>query len=104
MLSVLAQRCLKTLADNDDNKEKLTFEMARTVTAHVMLIYKQALESHVWAGYEQTRLVYDVARAGASTPTEANAIEALRPAFENLSEDVLAAWVGAGTAYATSLA
>jgi hypothetical protein len=66
-----------------------------TVAAQMMLIYKQALENHVWAGYEQTRLVYGIAAAGASTPKEAKAIEALRPVFANLSEEVLAAWVGA---------
>jgi hypothetical protein len=94
MLTVLAQRSLRMLSDDSCGKEELAFEIARALAAHVMLVYKQALESHIWAGYEQTRLVYDVARAGASTPTEAKAIEALRPAFESLSEDVLSAWVG----------
>jgi len=94
MLTVLAQHSLKLL-NGDSSREELAHAIARTVAAHVMLVYKQSLETHVWAGYEQTRLVYNVAAAGASTPTEALAIEALRPAFENLSEDVLAAWVGA---------
>jgi hypothetical protein len=103
MLTVLAQRSLKVLADDNCSKEELAFEMARTVGAHVMLVYKQALESHIWAGYEQTRLVYEIAKAGASTPTEAKAIEALRPAFENLSEDVLAAWVGSNASICDKL-
>jgi hypothetical protein len=97
MLSVLTQHSLKMLVDDNCSKEELAFEIARTLAAQVMLVYKQSLEAHIWAGYEQTRLVYDVASAGASTPTEAKAIEALRPAFESLSEDVLAAWVGGNT-------
>ena len=69
--------------------------VAFAVAAQMMLIYKQSLETHVWAGYEQTQLVYGIAAAGANTPKEAKAIEALRPLFANLSEDVLAGWVGA---------
>lgn len=95
MLTILAQHCLRLLTDDNCSKEDLASAIARTMATHLMLVYKQSLESHVWAGYEQTRLVYGVAAAGASTPTEALAIEALRPAFENLSEEVLAAWVGA---------
>jgi hypothetical protein len=88
-LDALSKRARIVLTDDNCSKEELAVVIAQAVAAHVMLVYKQALESHIWTGYEQTRLVYDVARAGASTPTEVKAIDALRPAFENLSEAVL---------------
>ena len=94
LLAAAAHQALDLLS-SDDSREKLAQWMIVAVSAHTMLIYKQALENHVWAGYEQTRLVYGIAVAGASTPTEAKAIEALRPVFAKLSEEVLAAWVGA---------
>jgi hypothetical protein len=94
LLSAGAHRSLD-LMESDDSREELARWVAVAVAAQMMLIYKQALENHVWAGYEQTRLVYGIAAAGASTPKEAKAIEALRPVFANLSEEVLAAWVGA---------
>ena len=94
LLSAAMHRSLNILS-NDESKEELAKWVAFAVAAHMMLIYKQSLETHVWAGYEQTQLVYGIAAAGANTPKEAKAIEALRPIFANLSEDVLAGWVGA---------
>ena len=94
LLSAGAHRSLDLLGD-DSSREELVQWVTVTVAAQMMLLYKQALENHVWAGYEQTRLVYGIAVAGASSPKEAKAIEALRPIFANLSEYVLAGWVGA---------
>jgi hypothetical protein len=102
MIEVFSQRSLKLLHDGS-SKEELAQAVAKTVAAYAMLVYKQSLESHVWAGYEQTLLVYNIAAAVASTPAEAKAIKELRPAFANLSEDVLAAWVGADVNIAEKL-
>lgn len=93
-LSVTASRALEVLRTQGGSDE-FAFWVARTMLQHVLLIFQSSLEPHVWAGYEQTNLVYRVATAAAATPAEARAIEALRPAFERLGEDVLAAWVGA---------
>jgi hypothetical protein len=95
MLDFLAQHSLKLLTE-ESSKEVLAQAIARTIATYAMFIYKQSLEGLVWTGYEQTVLVYNIAAAAASTPAEAKAIQELRPVFENLSEDVLAAWVGAG--------
>jgi hypothetical protein len=65
----------------------------RMQAARSMAMFKQQLESYVWTGYRHTRLIYDVAAAGASTPQEAEKIQALRPLFSKLDEDVLHAWV-----------
>lgn len=62
--------------------------------ARTMLIFKRSLEQHLWTGYRHYRNVYDIA-AAAAPPAEADLIQALRPAFEKLPEDVLRAWVDA---------
>ncbi len=66
---------------------------ARMQAAHSMLVFKQSLEEHVWTGYKHTRLIYDIASASARTPEDAEKIQALRPLFSKLDEDVLHAWV-----------
>lgn len=86
----------REILSGEGSREDVAFAATRAMAAYFMLIYKQNLESPVWEGYQQTQLVYNVAKAGAATPAEAKAIEALRPAFGNLSEEVLAAWVGSG--------
>ncbi len=68
----------------------------RLQTSRSMLIFKQSLEEHVWTGYRHTQLIYDIASAGAKTPADSDAIQALRPTFSNLSEDLLHAWVQSG--------
>jgi hypothetical protein len=65
----------------------------RLQAARSMLMFKQQLEEHVWTGYLHAQLIYDVASAAARTPKDAEIIQALRPTFANLSEDVLHAWV-----------
>lgn len=69
------------------------FWAMRAASAWAMLVYHRDLERHVWTGYKHNQLVYDIASATAKTPAEAEIIKALRPAFENLSEDVLHVWV-----------
>jgi hypothetical protein len=96
LLSLFRWKTLEKLDEDSASKEGVAFFLSRAMAAYAMLIYKRDLETHVWAGYEQMQLVYDIAAAATSTPTEARAIEALRPAFTNLSEDVLAAWVDSG--------
>ncbi len=66
---------------------------ARMQAAHSMLVFKQSLEEQVWAGYKHTQLIYDIASASARTPEDAEKIQALRPLFAKLDEDVLHAWV-----------
>jgi hypothetical protein len=61
-----------------------------------MLVFLRDLEEHVWTGYNQNQLIYGIAQAGAQTPAQAQAIEALQPLFKSISEDVLHAWVNAG--------
>jgi hypothetical protein len=68
----------------------------RMQAAHSILVFKEQLEPHVWTGYRHTRLIYDIAASGANTPQEAEMIQALRPAFSQLDEDVLHAWVESG--------
>lgn len=68
----------------------------RLHAARSALVFKQSLEDYVWTGYQHAQLIYDIASATARTPAEAEAIQALRPLFANLSEDVLHAWVEAG--------
>ena len=58
-----------------------------------MTIYARDLEDDVWTGYQHSQLIYGIARASAQTPAEAEAIGALKPIFEALSEEVLHAWV-----------
>ncbi len=65
----------------------------RMQAAHSMLVFKQNLEEHVWTGYRHTGLIYDIASASARTPNDAEKIQALRPLFSRLEEDVLHAWV-----------
>lgn len=65
----------------------------RMQAAHSMLVFKQSLEEHVWTGYKHTKLIYDIASASAQTPEDAEKIQALRPLFSKLEEDVLHAWV-----------
>ena len=69
---------------------------AQLQTAHSMLVYMKHLDEHVWMGYRHMQQVYDIASAAAHTPREAELIQALRPAFAGLSEDVLHAWVESG--------
>ncbi|MDP9419441.1 MAG: hypothetical protein M3P53_04730 [Actinomycetota bacterium] len=68
-------------------------QAVRMQAAHSMLVFKQSLEEHVWTGYKHTRLIYDIASASARTPEDAEKIQALRPLFSQLDEDVLHAWV-----------
>jgi hypothetical protein len=79
----------------DDRMGEVVLSSLRLQAARSMLVFKQGLEEHVWTGYQQSRLIYDIAAASASTPSEAEAIQALRPIFEGLSEDVLHTWVEA---------
>lgn len=65
----------------------------RMQAAHSMLVFKQNLEEHVWTGYKHTKLIYNIASASARTPEDAEKIQALRPLFSRLEEDVLHAWV-----------
>jgi hypothetical protein len=65
----------------------------RMQAAHSMVVFKQNLEEHVWTGYKHTKLIYDIASATARTPEDAEKIQALRPLFSRLEEDVLHAWV-----------
>jgi hypothetical protein len=65
----------------------------RMQAAHSMMVFKQSLEEHVWTGYRHTSIIYEIAAAGAHTPEEAEKIQALRPLFSGLDEDVLHAWV-----------
>jgi hypothetical protein len=67
----------------------------RMQSAHTMLVFKQSLEEHVWTGYKHTKLIYDIAAANAQTPEDADKIQALRPLFSRLDEDLLHAWVEA---------
>lgn len=69
---------------------------AQLQTAHTMLVYLNQLDEHVWTGYRHMQQVYDIASAAARTPREAELIQALRPTFAKLSEDVLHAWVESG--------
>jgi hypothetical protein len=69
---------------------------ARLQASHSMLVYVKHLDEHVWTGYRHMQQVYDIASAAARTPREAELIQALRPAFSQLSEDVLHAWVESG--------
>ncbi len=71
----------------------LVLHTTRMQAAHSMLVFKQSLEEHVWTGYRHTRLIYDIASASARTPEDAEKIQALRPLFSKLEEDVLHAWV-----------
>jgi hypothetical protein len=61
-----------------------------------MLVFQRDLEEYVWTGYQHRQLIYGIASAGAQTPAEAEAIKALQPIFEKLTEDVLHAWVDSG--------
>jgi hypothetical protein len=65
---------------------------ARLQAAHSMVVFKQSLEAHVWMGYKHTRLIYDIASASARTSEDAERIQATRPLFSQLNEDVLHAW------------
>jgi hypothetical protein len=67
----------------------------RMQAAHSMLVFKHSLEEHVWTGYKHTKLIYDIASATARTLDDAEKIQALRPLFSGLDEDVLHAWVEA---------
>ncbi len=96
-LAAFRFKILQKLEDDEAGKEEVAFLMAHAMIHYALLVYKRDLESHVWTGYEQTQMVYEVVTATASTPTEARALEALRPAFERLSEEVLTAWVESGT-------
>lgn len=96
LLAAFRHQTLEKLEDEEASKEEVAFLLAYAMTEYAMVVYKRDLESHVWSGYEQTQQVYDVVTATAGTPTEARAIEALRPAFAKLSEEVLAAWVDSG--------
>ena len=69
------------------------FWTMRASSAWAMLVFHRDLEGHIWTGYQHNYLVYDIASATAKTPAEAEVIKTLRPAFENLSEDVLHVWV-----------
>jgi hypothetical protein len=75
----------------------------RMQAARSMLVFKQQLEEYVWTGYRHTQLIYDIAAAGAKTPQEAELIQALRPTFSQLPEDVLHAWVEANVDIAPRL-
>ena len=94
VMMALAQDLRIKLADGQT--QEATLWAVRLQAVRSMFVFKQSLEEHVWAGYRHTQLIYDVASASARTPAEAEAIEALRPAFANLSEDVLHAWVESG--------
>lgn len=72
-------------------------QLLRTVTDEIMqAVQRLSGQEYVDEYAKQTHLVYNVATAGAATDAEIRAIQALRPRFQQLSEDVLAAWVGAG--------
>jgi hypothetical protein len=60
-----------------------------------LLMYKRHLAEFVWTGYEQVSAVYNIAAAAAQTPVEEEKIRALEPAFRNLDEAALHAWVDA---------
>lgn len=88
-----------------DLRQHLTAGVAGAEAAHAairvsmswaMMVYLRDLEEHVWTGYNQNQLIYGIAKAGASTPAEAEAIVALEPVFGKLSESVLHAWVESG--------
>jgi hypothetical protein len=71
---------------------------ARLQVAHSMLMYLKHLDEHVWTGYRHMQQVYDIAAAAARTPREAELIQALRPTFAGMDEDVLHTWVESGVA------
>jgi hypothetical protein len=64
--------------------------------ARSALIFKRDLENYVWTGYRHTKAVYDVAAAAARAPEDVEKIQALRPLFSRLDEDVLHTWVQSG--------
>lgn len=90
----LAKQLEETLADGDANT--VAFWALRLQAVRSMFVFVQDLEEHVWAGYKHAQQIYDVASAAARTPAEAEVIQALRPTFSNLPEDVLHSWVEAG--------
>jgi hypothetical protein len=73
--------------------DEAAMNIVRMQAARSMLVYVDHLEEPLWAGYKQTKAVYDLASAAARTPEEAEKIQALRPLFAALDEDVLHAWV-----------
>lgn len=81
---------------NDGELAEAILSACRAQAAHSMIVFTKELEDYVWTGYQHSQLIYGIAKASAQTPAEAEAIEALRPIFERLSEDVLHAWVEAG--------
>ena len=80
----------------DGNSAEAVLSACRAQAAHSMIVYTNELEEYVWTGYRDAQLIYDIAKASARTPAEARAIEALRPTFGRLNEDVLYAWVESG--------
>lgn len=81
---------------NGEVTDRTVLYSVRMQAAHSMLVFKESLEDHVWTGYTHTSLIYNIASASARTPEDAERIEAVRPLFLKLPEDVLHAWVEAG--------
>jgi len=96
LMALLNAKKAKKCLDEGESADAV-LAACRAQASHSMVIYMRDLEEYVWTGYQHFQLIYGTAKASAQTPTEAKAIDALRPIFENLSEDVLHTWVEAGT-------
>jgi hypothetical protein len=89
-----AQEAKRRLEQDDPGEAALW--AVRAATAWSMLVFHRDLEEHVWTGYKHNAAIYGIARASAQTPAEAESIDAVRPIFEGLREDLLHAWVESG--------
>jgi hypothetical protein len=95
LVGLLAQRTQEQIKDEGDLSQAVLSAL-RTASAWAMFVYLRDLDAYVWTGYQHTQLIYGIATAASQTPAEAEAIDALRPIFEGLSEQVLHTWVEAG--------